>query len=437
MTGIVEGKQRNKILKSNISFGALFKVLGMGLSYISLPIVLNYLGEKNYGVWITIFSILSWIYTFDVGVGNGLKIRLTEALSKKNISLAREYISTAYILIFLISLVLLCLGGIGIFSTDLKSVLGVDHLAKGYLQQVIFITFIFTMTNFVVGLYKQLLFAIHLSAYIALTNILLQLIVITSLLLLDYFFKASLFLVALVYGFANLVTGIIFSFVFFRKRMYLFPKFSFVKRNRVRDIAGIGINFFIIQLTTIVIFTSDNLIITKLLGPEAVTPYSVVYQFFQIFIVFWYIISAPLTPLYTDAYINNDTNWIKNTLKNLNKLFIVVVCLVFFAVLIAKYLIGLWVGMQLQYPRYIFLFFGFFVLIRIYGDLYMSFLNSIGKLKWQLYLSIFGAVINIPLSLLFVETFEFGSSGVILATCISLLLLAIVMPIQAYLELKR
>jgi O-antigen/teichoic acid export membrane protein len=104
---------------------------------------------------------------------------------------------------------------------------------------------------------------------------------------------------------------------------------------------------------------------------------------------------------------------------------------------VGEFIIELWLSRTLEYPPYLFLFFGFFVLIRIYGDLYMSFLNAIGKLKWQLYLSIFGAIINIPLSILLVNTYKIGSSGVILATCFSLLLLSVIMPFQAFLEIKK
>lgn len=428
---------RNKILKKNISLGLIFKVFGMALSYISVPIVLNFLGEKNYGVWITLFSILSWIYTFDVGIGNGLKIRLSEAFSKKDDLLAKEYISTAYILIFAISIFLILIGSIGIFSLNFPEMLNIDFLRNSYLQKVVFISFIFTTSNFVIGLYKQLLFANHQSAFINLTNVLLQSIVILSLIVANYYFESSLLIVAFVYGIANLITSVVFTFFFFRKKMDLFPQFKYFKRRRIKDITGLGIDFFIIQLCIIVIFTTDNLIITKLLGPEIVTPYSLVNQLFQVIIVFWYLLSAPLTPLYTDAFIKNDIGWIKSTIKRLNKLFIFVILIIVVAIFIGKSVIDIWIGKELIFPPYLFLFFGFFVLVRIYSDLYMSFLNAIGKLKWQLYLSIFGAVVNIPLSVLFVKTFEFGSSGVILATCLSLLMLAVLMPYQTYLELKR
>ena len=437
MNNVIQAIDRNGILKKNISWGFIFKVSGMALSYISIPIVLNYLGEQNYGVWITIFSILSWIYTFDVGVGNGLKIRLTEALSKKDNLLARQYISTAYILIFAISIVLILIGSIGIYSFTFQKALNIDYLSESYLQKVIFISFIFTVSNFVIGLYKQLLFSVHRSALIALTNVLLQCIVIASVLFVDYYFDSSLFIVALIYGIANLITGIVFSFLFFRKRKHLLPQIDHFKRSKIKDITGIGIDFFVIQLCVIVIFTTDNIIITRLLGAESVTSYSVVSQFFQAFIVLWYIVSAPLTPLYTDAYVKNDINWIKNTIKRLNKLFVVFFVVVVIAVSFGEFVVGIWLDRTLEFPTYLFLFFGFFVLIRIYGDLYMSFLNAIGQLKWQLYLSVFGAIINIPLSILFVNTFELGTSGVILASCVSLILLSVIMPFQTYLKLKE
>ncbi|HBD2559549.1 TPA: polysaccharide biosynthesis protein, partial [Escherichia coli] len=65
------------------------------LSYISLPIALSYLGVNYYGVWIVIFSVVAWIYNFDIGIGLGLKNSLNDALVKKNYKLANELIATA------------------------------------------------------------------------------------------------------------------------------------------------------------------------------------------------------------------------------------------------------------------------------------------------------------------------------------------------------
>ena len=54
-------------LYKNMAISAICKPLSMIISYIYVPIVLNYLGIEKYGVWATILAILSWISYFDLG----------------------------------------------------------------------------------------------------------------------------------------------------------------------------------------------------------------------------------------------------------------------------------------------------------------------------------------------------------------------------------
>ncbi|MCG9601181.1 polysaccharide biosynthesis protein, partial [Vibrio sp. Isolate31] len=402
--------ERNKLLKKNISLGALYKVLGMVLSYISIPFVLDYLGDFNYGVWVTLFSIITWVYTFDIGVGNGLKIKLTAALSSNDNKSANEYISTAYGVIFVITLLFFCVGTLSVWSLNLSELLSIEFVSGKQLQLVLYISFLFVLSNFVIGLYKQILFATHKSSLVGLSNVIYQSLVIVGVIVADRLSTQSLIVIAVVYGISNLIVGFLFSINIFISNTSLIPNPMNVNLGKIRDITGLGVEFFVIQMCVIVIFTTDNVIITKLLGPEFVTSYSLVAQLFNSFIVLWYVISAPLTPLFTDAYVNNDIEWIKRTIIKLNKLFFIVCVFVAVAIIVADRIINLWVGKANNFPQYIFLLFGLFVIIRIYGDLYMSFLNSIGKLRLQLLLSIIGAIINIPLSFYFVKTIGLGSS---------------------------
>ncbi|MCK7523619.1 MAG: hypothetical protein MZV64_41275 [Ignavibacteriales bacterium] len=61
-----------------------------------VPVTLNYLGKTEYGIWLTLASILSWLINLDFGLGNGLRNKLAEALALNDIKLARIYVSTAY-----------------------------------------------------------------------------------------------------------------------------------------------------------------------------------------------------------------------------------------------------------------------------------------------------------------------------------------------------
>ena len=41
---------RFDILKKQVSFGMIYKILSMCLSYISIPLFLKYLGQQDYGL---------------------------------------------------------------------------------------------------------------------------------------------------------------------------------------------------------------------------------------------------------------------------------------------------------------------------------------------------------------------------------------------------
>ena len=95
---------RSSMLHKNILFSGVLKAIGLITSLVIVPITINYLNDEVYGVWMTITSVLYWITTFDIGLGNGMRNYLTEALSKGDTALGRSYLSTTLILLSLIAL---------------------------------------------------------------------------------------------------------------------------------------------------------------------------------------------------------------------------------------------------------------------------------------------------------------------------------------------
>ncbi len=427
---------RNTVIFKNVSLGILYKILNMSLVYITLPVLLQYLEVEEYGVWVTIFSIISIVFFVDGGIGNGLKTKLTEALSSNNVVLARKYISTAYIFIFIISLILLIIGVFAINFIDLKKLLSAN-LNEYELKKVFLATLLMIIISFILSLYKSLYYAIQQTAKVELSLLIYQAIILFCVFLALHYSQRSLLLVALIYGGSNIIVGIIFTVLFFNNRQNIIPSFKFYSRKKANDLMSLSIGFFFIQLCMIVIFTTDNVIISKLLGPSEVTKYDIVYKLFQVIVILSVIVQNPFWPLYTEAFKNKDFNWIRKTLLKLNKLFIPFVLLVMLFVFISKPLIKIWIGKELDIPKNLILFMGVFVIIRVYGIIYMNFLNGIGKIKLQLGLYIIGAVINIPLSVFFVKYMNLGSPGVILATIISIISMTIILPIQSFKILKK
>lgn len=429
---------RKNIIFKNVSLGFVFKILNMGIVYFTIPFLLSYLGKTNYGVWVTIFSIINILFFVDAGIANGLKTKLTEALSNKNKQLAKEYISTAYIIIFCISLLFLCISFILIKTINLNSLLNVgDSISREKLVSVFLIVLVFIVSNFVLSLYKTLFYAIQKSSTVEFSMFLYQFLVLCLVFYAVNNLETSILNVAYFYGFSSIVISLTFSIVFFSKRKEILPSVKSFRRNRVNELMGLSIHFFVIQICMIIIFTTDNLIISNLLGPEEVTNYDVVLKLFQIITIISIILLDPFWALFTDAYQKKDFSWIKKTLNRLNKLFLLVIFFTLLLIFLAKDIISFWIGKDIIVKDTLPYFMGLFVLVRVYPVMYMFFLNAIGKVKLQMYLYLAGAIINIPISIILIKYFNLGVSGVILGTICSIFSMTILLPMQTSKILKK
>lgn len=98
------GSERTIKAKKNIIASLLVKMLSIIISLLLVPVTLNYLNSYEYGVWLTLSSILVWINYFDIGLGNGLRNRLTEALAIGDYEKGRIYISTTFAILLILML---------------------------------------------------------------------------------------------------------------------------------------------------------------------------------------------------------------------------------------------------------------------------------------------------------------------------------------------
>lgn len=88
-------KRGNKIGKNVLWLGGLQGV-SILTSFMLVPLTIDYVTTSQYGLWLTISSIVGWFALVDIGLGAGLRNRLTEALSKEDIILAKKLVSTTY-----------------------------------------------------------------------------------------------------------------------------------------------------------------------------------------------------------------------------------------------------------------------------------------------------------------------------------------------------
>ncbi|WP_333873900.1 oligosaccharide flippase family protein [Methylobacter sp.] len=424
-------KERTHNYVRQIKGAVVYKTVSMAASFLAIPLMIRYLGQEQFGVWSTLLTVMSWIVFFDLGVGNGLRNKVAEALAKNDKAEAAGYIASGYSLVGLIAFTLWALVTAASFFVPWQIVFNTHAIQEATLRLTVQIATFFIVLNFWIGLIGALLGAMQKTSLTALGQLISNVLALILVFVLTKTTDASISNLAFAYGVSLVIANLLLSLWLYQQNPELRPK-PYLDKQHVHPLLSVGMQFFIIQLAVLVIFTTDKMLITQLFGPQYVAQYEVVFKLFSVIIFAHTLISAPLWSAYTDAYHRKDIGWIKQMLQKQMAIYFGVVLAVIFMGLLARSIIAVWVGRELEVTSPLVITVGLFVLVSIWNNVYAMFVNGIGRIKAQLYTAVIAMLVNIPLALLFTKHFGFGLSGVVLATCISLLIAAVVLPIQVH-----
>ncbi|BAP55997.1 polysaccharide biosynthesis protein [Thioploca ingrica] len=434
----IETTTRTTNYKIQVKVSFIYKILAIGASFLLVPVMLHYLGTEKYGVWSTILTVISWVVFFDMGIGNGMRNKLAESLAVDNIHLSRNYISTTY---FFVALLVIVVYGVLVFIAqfiNFQTLFNTTQINPNEIKIAFLVALFSLLANFLLSLINQITHACQKTSLTVLNQFISNTIALILIFFLSQLIQGNLVYLAIAYGISLNLANIILSFYFYKDHRQLIPpRLEYFDKRKITILMGLGLQFFVIQLAVIIIFTTDKMIITQILGPEYVTPYDIVLKLFSVVTITHGIIVAPLWSAYTEAFVKNDWVWIENSLKKLNLLMLPIIIVVMFIALFAKNIIKVWIGKDLGIDTNLVIFMGIFVIILTWNNIYAYFLNGIGAIKIQIYSAVLAASINIPLSIFLSYNCHFGLSGIILATIISLSFFAILGPLQTFYILAK
>lgn len=427
------GNDRSIKVKKNIFFSFFLKGVNVLVGFIIVPLTLGYLNTEKYGLWLTISSVIGWLGFFDIGLGHGLRNRLTEAIALNDFELAKKYISTTYaILIIIIGIVFIIFFAINPFL-NWSILLNASPEISEELSKVVLWAFTFFVFRFVFQIIGIIYIANQLPAINDALSVCGQILALVVIFVITKFSHGNLLYICFAYSIAPLIILIIATIYSFSKKFSKFkPSFKCIDFKYFNLLANLGIKFFILQIAGIIIFSSSNIIITQILGPKEVTSYNIAYKYFSMPIMIFSIIMTPFWSAFTDAITKNDYIWIKSIMKKLIYIWAFMSICVIIMIIAANIFYKLWVGNEIIISFRLTLIMGVFAIISMWNNIYAFLINGAGKIKLQMYYSIISMIINIPISIYFAKNMNLGSSGVILGTCCSLLLGFILAPVQSY-----
>ncbi|MEO6455849.1 MAG: oligosaccharide flippase family protein, partial [Ginsengibacter sp.] len=297
---INKGHGRSVKVKRNILASLVIKGGNITIGLILIPLTIHYVNTTQYGIWLTLNSIIGWFSFFDVGFGNGLRNKFAEAIAKGDDKLARIYLSTTYAVLGIIVCVLLiiffCINNFLNWAAILNTPASMAH----ELSILALLVFSFFCLQFVLQLITVIITANQQSAKASFFNLLGSLFSLIVIFILTKTTSGKLIYLALSLGLAPVLV-LTASSIWFYKHEYkkYAPSLKYVRFKYAKNLLNLGIQFFIIQGAAIVVFTTDNIIISQLFGPAAVTPYNISYKYFTIILMLFSIIISPLWSSFT------------------------------------------------------------------------------------------------------------------------------------------
>jgi O-antigen/teichoic acid export membrane protein len=406
--------------------GAAVRLVSSGLTLVSLPLAVRYLGAERYGVWATITSTAVWVNLLDLGIANTLTNHISRAFGLNDKTYAARYFANA---LALTAGFTATAGTAFAFAFPRVNWIALFNVSATVDPHEVTFTVAVAVALMLLGLPCSLAGKL-LAGYQELPryNFVLCAGAVASVfgLALGIALRVSMPVLFVVSAgcptFASLATLLV---TVTRTKPWLLPRPSLVQGSAIKDLLNSGLSFFLIQVAGVIVFSSDNLVVSHYLGAGEVTPYSVTWRLTGLAALLPSLIFPALWPAYAEAYARRDYAWIRSTFSFTLRgtVALNLACALVF-VLFGRQLIRVWAGPAAVPTNYLLLAMGVWVIISGFMSMESCLLAALNRTREQAMLSIVAAAVNLALSIALVRCI--GSLGVIGGTLLSYLLVLVI-----------
>lgn len=434
----------NKILLINTIMAFGVRGIGLVVSLYTFPVYMDFFSDqKVLGLWFTMLSLLTWVLTFDLGIGNGLRNKLVQPLVEHDFNKAKILITSAYTVSGII-VVIGFLSGLIIFPMiDWNSVFNISAnlISPEALLKTLMILYSGVLIQFLLKIINSIFYALQISVLPNMLALLSNTLLLVYVLLVNRVdLEGNLLMLARanIY-FTNLPLLVASIIVFKTKLKHCAPNPKYYNKKSAISVMSLGLTFFWLQLMSLVLTSTNEFIITWLSGPQDVVNYQIYFKLFSLVGTIFTLSMIPIWSAITKAHYEKNYEWIAKIFNLLKILAFIFVTGEFVLILILQPIVNFWLGENAIEINYLIAF-----IFAVSGGLYIwhsaitSVVNGIGRLKIQIIFLTIGGLINIPIAFLL-----FSVSGnwisIVIANIISLLPYCVIQPffISKYLNNER
>lgn len=375
--------ERDKNILASAVGGVIGRIVTLATPFIATPIILNYLGDFVFGVWLTAVSAISMAVSLDFGIGNGLNTRLSYHLGRGEYGLMRSYISNAYLVLLASSAIFIVIL-LGVWSFVSWEYILKNDIEAYEASAVIFVTLLVFLIGLPVSVIQKIMYACQRGWEI---NIWLVMGSAGSLIATWLSVEANLSAPQVVfsYMFPPVLVMLLSTISFYLRFSYLRPGVGVINKKHLMDLLVIGFKYFCLSVLIAIGMNIDNVIIAHKLGSDVVTNFAVPMKISSLLMVVSATVFLPLWAANGEALAKHDYTWIKKSTLRMSFYGGVSVFIIGLVVVInADSLILMWVGREFSDQTEIIVFSGLVALLMTVTAPFNMLLNASGVIYIQI-----------------------------------------------------
>lgn len=433
--------ENNKSIIINVMGAFIVKGGSMVVSLLILPGYLRYFQDETVlGVWLTILSVLNWVLSFDLGIGNGLRNKLTIAIANNNRKDIKLYISSAYVMIGMFSGAIIGIAFVIFPYINWNKIFAVSsEVISPYIMDMsVKIVFIGLMIQFLLRLINSIIYALQKSAINNALALLSNIVILVMVYALPHT-NPEIDIIRLSYVnilAVNVPLFIATVAVFNKELSDCKPSAKQYKSDYAKEVLGMGVAFFALQFASILIGNTNEFLISHFCYSAAVVEYQPYYKLTNVCISMFGLAMTPIWSAVTKGMGKGDFAWIRKLYICLLYIALFAGIAMFLLIPVLPYIVNIWLGdtyiIKASYT-FTFVIYAIFVL---WNSVNSTIANGLGALKMQAIFLTLGAVINIPLAYLFSRIFN-SWIAIVYANIISYVPICITQPVYLNKILKE
>lgn len=436
---IMQISRENKNIALNVLASLVIRGAGIVISVLIIPLYLKYLDNNVVlGAWFTILSVLTWILTFDMGIGNGLRNHLTREVCFNNHEACRSLISSAYISLGII-VMCVCIAYYIISSQiNWNVIFNIDPLlvSKDDFKLCVDISVYGVIMSFFLRLVTSILYALQKAAIPNLLNVSSHILLLLFLFFapksIDYGYNLNRLAIAHAIS-TNIPLIIATIYIFgYTQLKECKPRIKYFCKGRAKSVISIGINFLYLQILYMIITTTNEWFIGYYYSPQYNTEYQIYYKVFSLISGLFMIAIVPIWSAISKASAEKRYSWIKKMIKILYILVGGLTIIQFIIFPLLPHITRIWLGdnaIEMDYG--IAIWFMMYSVILTWVAVQSTIVSGLNRLKTQTYGYTFSVLFKCVAIILGAKYFN-SWSFIIIITCISLLPYCIIEPIKIH-----